>query len=490
MSIMLVDCSNCHTPLHLPPGAKSIRCAICQSITPIANSNHSTTSPFPGLIPSAPSPSRYTSHDPSYPTGYTPVHNILTNMPSPSPYGYGPAAAGYGGGRKKAVIVGVSYRNTRHELKGCINDAKYMKHLLLTKFQFPESSIVMLTEEENDPSRIPTGRNMRAALSWLINGCQSGDSLLFHFSGHGSRQRNHNGDELDGYDETLCPLDFETEGMIVDDEINATIVRPLPYGVRLHAVIDSCHSGTVLDLPFLCRMNRNGQYEWEDHRPKDGIWKGSSGGEVISISGCDDDQTSADTSALSKITSTGAMTYCFIEAIEHGNASTYGSLLSSMRNAIRNAPRGFSGGGSVLDMLSSGGLNGNRGFTQEPQLTSCEPFDMYTKPFGFCCFQSQSVDFTQLQDMTKRTKKAGIVGKYGTRYGASLRKQIKKMEVSQHSKFFCEFCGKYAVKRKAVGIWGCKDCGKVKAGGAYTLNTASAVTVRSTIRRLREQTES
>ncbi|KAE8712965.1 60S ribosomal protein L37a [Hibiscus syriacus] len=78
----------------------------------------------------------------------------------------------------------------------------------------------------------------------------------------------------------------------------------------------------------------------------------------------------------------------------------------------------------------------------------------------------------------------------GTRYGASLRKQIKKMEVSQHSKYFCEFCGKYAVKRKAVGIWGCKDCGKVKAGGAYTMNTASAVTVRSTIRRLREQTES
>ncbi|KAL7604136.1 60S ribosomal protein L37a [Lactuca sativa] len=101
-----------------------------------------------------------------------------------------------------------------------------------------------------------------------------------------------------------------------------------------------------------------------------------------------------------------------------------------------------------------------------------------------------SFDFTKRQAMTKRTKKAGIVGKYGTRYGASLRKQIKKMEVSQHSKYFCEFCGKYAVKRKAVGIWGCKDCGKVKAGGAYTLNTASAVTVRSTIRRLREQTES
>lgn len=35
---------------------------------------------------------------------------------------------------------------------------------------------------------------------------------------------------------------------------------------------------------------------WEDHRPRSGVWKGSNGGEVISFSGCDDDQTSADTS--------------------------------------------------------------------------------------------------------------------------------------------------------------------------------------------------
>lgn len=62
------------------------------------------------------------------------------------------------------------------------------------------------------------------------------------------RQRNYNGDEVNGYDETFCPLGSETQGMIVDDEINAAIVRPLPYGVKLHAIIDSCHSGTVLDL--------------------------------------------------------------------------------------------------------------------------------------------------------------------------------------------------------------------------------------------------
>ena len=50
--------------------------------------------------------------------------------------------------------------------------------------------------------------------------------------------------------------------------------------------------------------------------------------------------------------------------------------------------------------------------------------------------------------MAKRTKKVGITGKYGTRYGASLRKTVKKMEISQHSKFLCSFCGKDKMKRK------------------------------------------
>ncbi|KAK3025083.1 hypothetical protein RJ639_044962, partial [Escallonia herrerae] len=199
---------------------------------------------------------------------------------------------------------------------------------------------------------------MRMALYWLIQGCQPGDSLLFHYSGHGSRQRNYNGDEVDGYDETLCPLDFETQGMIVDDELNATIVRPLPTGVKLHAIVDACHSGTVLDLPFLCRMHRTGQYGWEDHRPRSGVWKGTSGGEVVSFSGCDDNQTSADTSALSKITSTGAMTFCFIQAIERGQDNTYGSILNSMRAAIRGARDDVGGGAvtSLLTMLLTGGI--------------------------------------------------------------------------------------------------------------------------------------
>ncbi|CAH1766166.1 15011_t:CDS:2 [Entrophospora sp. SA101] len=87
-------------------------------------------------------------------------------------------------------------------------------------------------------------------------------------------------------------------------------------------------------------------------------------------------------------------------------------------------------------------------------------------------------------------EKVGIVGKYGTRYGASLRKQIKKMEITQHAKYTCAFCGKDTVKRKAVGIWNCSACKKVLAGGAWTVSTTTAATVRSTVRRLRELMES
>eukprot|EP00268_Persea_americana_P046184 TRINITY_DN4750_c0_g1_i10.p1 TRINITY_DN4750_c0_g1~~TRINITY_DN4750_c0_g1_i10.p1 ORF type:complete len:137 (+),score=20.79 TRINITY_DN4750_c0_g1_i10:2277-2687(+) len=128
---------------------------------------------------------------------------------------------------------------------------------------------------------------------------------------------------------------------------------------------------------------RSGQYVWEDHRPRSGTWKGTNGGEAISFSGCDDNQTSADTSALSRITSTGAMTYSFIEAIERGHGATYGSILNSIRTTIRSTSGGTGGGPvtSLMTMLLTGGSAGG-GLRQEPQLTSYERFDVYSKPFA------------------------------------------------------------------------------------------------------------
>jgi hypothetical protein len=65
---------------------------------------------------------------------------------APSPYNHappGPSPSFHG--RKRAVICGITYKNSRHELKGCITDAKCMKYLLANRFNFPESSTLMLT---------------------------------------------------------------------------------------------------------------------------------------------------------------------------------------------------------------------------------------------------------------------------------------------------------------------------------------------------------
>eukprot|EP00397_Hematodinium_sp_SG-2012_P071963 GEMP01150213.1.p2 GENE.GEMP01150213.1~~GEMP01150213.1.p2 ORF type:complete len:112 (-),score=22.64 GEMP01150213.1:73-369(-) len=94
--------------------------------------------------------------------------------------------------------------------------------------------------------------------------------------------------------------------------------------------------------------------------------------------------------------------------------------------------------------------------------------------------------------MARRTKKVGITGKYGTRYGASLRKVVKKIEMQSKATYQCAFCGKTSVKRVAGGIWKCnaKSChGKIIAGGCWQLSTAAAATVRATVHRLRRLRE-
>jgi Caspase domain len=49
---------------------------------------------------------------------------------------------------------------------------------------------------------------------------------------------------------SLIPVDFQTEGHIVDDDIINMLVKPMPKGVTVTVLMDCCHSGTVLDLPY------------------------------------------------------------------------------------------------------------------------------------------------------------------------------------------------------------------------------------------------
>ncbi|MCQ2816933.1 MAG: 50S ribosomal protein L37Ae [archaeon] len=91
--------------------------------------------------------------------------------------------------------------------------------------------------------------------------------------------------------------------------------------------------------------------------------------------------------------------------------------------------------------------------------------------------------------MERRTVKAGVTGKYGTRYGQKLRKQVKGIEILQRKKVICPFCGKLAIKRKAAGIWKCSACRRSVAGGAWEFATVAATTAKTTINRLKKNLE-
>ena len=89
-----------------------------------------------------------------------------------------------------------------------------------------------------------------------------------------------------------------------------------------------------------------------------------------------------------------------------------------------------------------------------------------------------------------RTKKVGITGKYATRYGQKLRKQVKAIEILQRVKSICPFCGKKSIRREATGIWKCWGCRRAIAGGAWEFVTTAATTAKTTINRLKKNLES
>lgn len=60
------------------------------------------------------------------------------------------------------------------------------------------------------------------------------------------------GDEDDGFDEILIPGDYKTAGQIMDDEIYSDFVTKVKSGVHVVAMVDCCHSGTAMDLPYVC----------------------------------------------------------------------------------------------------------------------------------------------------------------------------------------------------------------------------------------------
>jgi Caspase domain/Domain of unknown function (DUF4384) len=142
-------------------------------------------------------------------------------------------------GTKRALLIGINNYQAVPHLMGSLNDVAAMQQILITRWGFPSGNIKTLTEQA------ATRTAILAALREMVRESGPGDTVVVHFSGHGSQVQDLNGDEDDGLDETIVPYDGRTEGVpdIVDDELDEIFSHLRSSTVLI--VLDSCHSGTA-----------------------------------------------------------------------------------------------------------------------------------------------------------------------------------------------------------------------------------------------------
>ena len=221
---------------------------------------------------------------------------------------------------KQALLIGCNYNNSAYQLNGCINDVNNIKSMIKN---IGFNNINVLTDETN---KTPNKINILTELTNLLSNSNNNDLLFFSYSGHGSQVVDRNGDETDGLDEVMVPSDFN---VITDDELKTVIQTYLKPNVTLFALFDCCNSGTVLDLKYQYLDSLNYDNYTENNNAIDTL------GNVIMISGCTDNQTSAD--AFINNTSQGAMTWAFIESINSKPKLSWRELIQNMRKLLTNS---------------------------------------------------------------------------------------------------------------------------------------------------------
>ena len=224
---------------------------------------------------------------------------------------------------KKALLIGINYNGTDAQLNGCINDIKNINTVLTSNCAYQPSNIRVLTEVSGVA---PTRANIESNIRWLVDNCLPGDTLFFYYSGHGAFIKDNNGDEADGNDEVIVPLDYQTKGVITDDWLFSNMVEKIPTNVTLWAFTDCCHSGTMIDLKYnyrsMCELKsgqlRNGMTynpnDWTDKFAFSMERSRDVAGNVYLFSGCQEAEKSAD--AFIARQHQGAFSFCLLELIQ------------------------------------------------------------------------------------------------------------------------------------------------------------------------------
>lgn len=267
---------------------------------------------------------------------------------------------------QKALFIGISYKGTSGALNGCIKDQENLYEFVKSKNPHVEVRVLVDNSTHLPVFGLPTKQNILQGIKWLVQDASANSRLWISYSGHGSWtwDNSKNSEEVDRRDETIVPCDYEQSGQILDDELKRILVDVLPEKSRLTAIFDSCHSGTVLDLPHnfldesVCKLSKVKTYHPQDWdkvtKYEHHVRCNPSNADVCCWSGCRDIQTSAD--AYIQGNYSGAMTHAFLQF----NSPKYPSY--SLRPSSE--PRKLS---IVLqDMNNWMRING---YTQRPQLS-------------------------------------------------------------------------------------------------------------------------
>lgn len=214
--------------------------------------------------------------------------------------------------RAAALLYGLNYAaEPRMRLNGCWNDAIGMSSLLTASpYDFDPDTVETIMDTNTD-GRTRCGRSeMLSALARLSRQSREGaglDVAVVTYSGHGSHQRDLNGDEADGEDEGICPVDCMQKGMIIDDDLLKLLLSFNPR-TRLYLVFDCCHSGSMLDLPHVFPEGVSA--------PDCAARLPAEHPEIVMISGCRDEQTSADAYNLRTRQFGGALTMSLLKVLQ------------------------------------------------------------------------------------------------------------------------------------------------------------------------------
>jgi hypothetical protein len=235
---------------------------------------------------------------------------------------------------------------------------------------FASGDIQMFVDDGS--TAMPTKNLIKQKMQDLVSQTRAGDVAFVWYSGHGAQISNPNA--AGGYNECWCPPDTLESGQYLTDITLNSIVKAAVVGSTVFVGSDSCHSGTVFDIPYFVspaglpinsrdvppstKMATRAVITDEmTERAKtvkttgtmDVVMDASyfpTAANVISLSGCQDWDTSAD--AYLAGSAQGAMTWAFLSAASA--STTLSDLLFTMRTILS------SNGFSQVPQLSFGTL--------------------------------------------------------------------------------------------------------------------------------------